>query len=114
MNYQLFHAIHIISVILLVAVAFAAFSAPISEKRKRYLSLSGIASLVALLAGFGLLGILKLGFPLWVWVKLLCWLILSAMPGLVYRLSERRQELILCSIGLVCLAVAMVSFKPGV
>jgi hypothetical protein len=32
-----------------------------------------------------MLSVLKLGFPAWIWVKLVCWLILSALAGMAYR-----------------------------
>ena len=57
----------------------------------------GIAVIVILVAGFGLLA--RLGFsafqswPLWVWVKLTIWLILALMVILIRRVPELKISL---------------------
>ena len=48
----------------------------------------GIALLVILVSGFGLLAKLGLGFPLWVWIKIVIWLLLGAAVALVRRLPQ--------------------------
>jgi len=48
----------------------------------------GVALLVILISGFGLLAKLGIGFPLWVWVKIVIWLLLGAAIALVRRLPQ--------------------------
>ncbi len=112
MSYSLFHIIHISFLFVLVGTLFAAFAAPQPENRKRCLMWSGISSLVVLVAGLGLMGIMKIGMPPWLWVKLVCWLLLSALAGIAFRKPEKVKQLLMCSLVLIVLAVFMVSVKP--
>ena len=48
----------------------------------------GIALLVILISGFGMLAKLGYGFPLWVWIKIVVWLLLGAAAALVRRLPQ--------------------------
>lgn len=49
----------------------------------------GIALLVILVAGFGSLAKLGLGFEPWVWVKIIIWLLLGAAVVLIRKMPER-------------------------
>lgn len=110
MSYSLFHIIHLLSVFLLVGACVYAIAA--AEDRKKVMMWSGIASLVVFISGFGLLGILKIGFPLWSWFKMASWLGLSVLAGLAYRMQGKKAALLYATFGLVALAVIMVSLKP--
>ena len=112
MRYQLFLVAHLVSVILSVGVTFAAFAAPRPENRRRDLMWSGIWSLVIFVSGFGLLGILRLGFPGWVIVKLVCWLVLSALAGMAFRRPEQVRTWVVVSVVVVVVAVGMVVVRP--
>jgi hypothetical protein len=90
---------------------FYAFAADPST-RKRTLAISGIASLLALIAGFGLQAKLSVGFPGWLIVKIVCWLGLSALTGIGYRRRGAAGALALVAIVLVFVAVLMVYLKP--
>jgi len=112
MPYSVYHVIHIIAVMLLVGIVFWALSDPSQEKRKAALKWSGICSIVALLAGFGLITKINMGFPLWIIVKIICWLILTGLVGVAYKNPEKKKELLVTTIALVTIAVVMVSLKP--
>lgn len=112
MGYHILHLTHVIGVIFLTAITFAAFAAPQQERRKKMLMWSGIASLVVFLAGFGLLGVMKLGFPIWAITKIVCWLILSALAGLAFRNPQKISTYVLLSIIVVTVAVFMVELRP--
>ena len=73
---------------------------------------TGILSLLMLVAGFGLLSKLALGFPGWVIVKLVCWLGLAALSGVAYRSPEKAGALSGIAIALVAVALYMVYFRP--
>jgi hypothetical protein len=113
MNLNLYHFLHVAGLLMLVGGTFYAFAAP-AETRRRVLVLTGVASLLMLASGFGLLAQMYAGhFYLWVVVKLVCWLGLSALAGLAYRRRERAGLLMGIAALLALTAVAMVYFKPG-
>ena len=106
-----YHILHVFSVLVMTGFTFYAFAADPST-RKRTLAISGIASLLALIAGFGLQAKLSIGFPGWLIVKLVCWLGLAALTGLGYRRRGAAGALALIAIVLVFVAVVMVYLKP--
>ena len=77
--------LHVLGILLLTGITFAAFADPAPSRRRRILMGAGLCSLVAMIAGFGLQGVLKTGFPTWLMVKIVCWLGLSAMAGMAFR-----------------------------
>jgi hypothetical protein len=110
MNTQVYQVMHVLSGFLLTAVTFQAFAAPSAERRKKTLMYAGILSLLMLVGGFGLAA--KLGFDItketWIHVKILCWLVLSAMAGLAFRLPSLRRVLALISVLAVATAIYVV------
>ena len=106
-----YHIIHISSLLVLFGYTFYAFAAP-AETKKRVMMITGIASLLALIGGFGLLAKLQLGFPGWIVVKLVCWLGLSAFAGMGYRKREKAGLFMLIAVVLAITAVAMVYVRP--
>lgn len=112
MNLSYFYILHVFSVIFMVAQNFFAFSAQRSERRKKNLMLSGIASLLVFLTGFGIHGMLKMDYAGWFFVKILCWLILSALAGMAYRFTSKIKLLTIINLVAVLTAVTMVYLKP--
>lgn len=112
MSISLYQFAHIFSVILLAGITFAALAAPSPENRRFMLMTSGIVAVVALVSGFGLLGLGRFGFPGWVVVKLACWLALAALVGLAFRRPEQGRTLTGIAVVAVLLAVWMVVMKP--
>lgn len=115
MDPNLYRVIHVFAVILLAGLAFAAFANPAKTSKRKVLMASGICSLLALIAGFGLVA--KLGipfpFPAWILVKLFCWLGLSAMAGIAYRQPKKIPWLAGISIVLLLLAICLVYYRGG-
>ena len=111
MSPMFYYILHVCSVLVLTAYTFYAFAAPL-ETRKRVLMISGIASLLALVGGFGLQAKLGYGFPGWIIVKLVCWLGISALAGVGYRRRGAIGTLALVAIVLLIVAVVMVYLKP--
>ena len=112
MNYQLFQFLHVTSVLLLSGVTFAAFAAPHSDNRRTYLMMSGVLSLLVFLTGFGTMGMLGLGFPGWAMVKVVCWLALSGLTGMAFRMTGQIRMLATVAVVAIAVAVAMVTYKP--
>jgi hypothetical protein len=112
MSPTIYHIIHLVSLFVLFGITFYAFAAP-AETRKKALMISGIASVLVLVSGFGLVSKLYGNkFELWMIIKLGCWFLLSAFTGFGYRRRGVIGGLMAVSIGLVALAVAMVYLKP--
>ena len=73
---------------------------------------SGLGLLLTLVGGFGLLAKLNYGWPVWVIVKLVIWLILGAMIVLINRKPQLSQILWWTTILLGLVALLMVVLKP--
>jgi hypothetical protein len=111
MNVLVYYILHVISVLVLTGYTFYAFAAG-PETRKRVMMITGIASLLALIAGFGLQAKLNYGFPGWLIVKLVCWFGLSGLAGVGYRRRGAAGTLALVAVVLAAVAVVMVYTKP--
>jgi hypothetical protein len=107
MSPTFYYILHLISLFVLAGYTFYAFAAP-AETRKRVMMLTGTASLLALVGGFGLQAKLGYGFPLWIIVKLVCWLGLSAIAGMAYRKRQHVGLLASLTVALMLIALVMV------
>src|SRR5947209_5307311 len=105
------HVLHVISLFVLLGYTFYAFGAP-PETRKRVLMITGIATVLVLVTGIGMVMELHLGFPGWVIVKLVCWLGLAALAGFGYRRREKVSLWIILAVALCSVALVMVYYKP--
>ncbi|MEE2636967.1 MAG: hypothetical protein VYE68_07010 [Acidobacteriota bacterium] len=112
MSYQIFLLIHLVSVILLAGVTFAAFAAPEPENRRPTLMVSGVLSLLVFISGFGVMGMMGLGFPGWAMAKVVCWLALSGLTGMAFRMTAHIPMLRVAAVAVIVLAVVMVTYKP--
>ena len=111
MSPTVYHILHVSSLLVLFGYTFYAFAAP-AETRKRVLMITGIASLVMLIGGFGLITKLKIGFPGWIIVKIVCWLGLSAIAGMAYKRRAQASALMIVTLALAIISVVMVYLKP--
>lgn len=112
MSPTVYSFLHVSSVLLLVAFVFHALAAPRPENRKPILAITGILSLVAVVAGFGVLAKLYTGFPGWIWIKVVAWLGISLLAGFAFRRPAAARTLGLAAIVLVLAALWAVYFKP--
>lgn len=110
--YQL---LHVLSLIVLTAQTFMAFANPLPENRKRTMIITGVATLLMFISGFGMLTLNKIPFAStpWIWVKTACWLGVSAMAGLAYRKAHLRATLSVVTMALLAVAITMVYFRPS-
>ena len=111
MSPTIYYILHVTAVLVLTGYTFYAFAAA-PETRKRVMMITGIASLLALIAGFGLQAKLSLGFPGWLIVKIICWLGLSALAGFGYRRRGAAGALAASALLFAFIAVVMVYTKP--
>jgi uncharacterized membrane protein SirB2 len=111
-EFNFLHVFHVSSVLVLIGLTFyACAGAP--DTRRRVTIWAGIASLLVLASGLRMLQA-EFNFALagWVWVKLACWLGISALGGMAYRRRERARLFGLLAVLLAILAVAMAYTKP--
>lgn len=114
MNPTIYHLIHLVSLFVLFGYTFYAFAAP-AETRKKVLMITGIASILVLVSGFGLVSKLYGNkFELWMVIKLGAWFGLSALTGFGYRKRGAVGALAVIAIALAALAVSMVYLKPTI
>ncbi len=113
MSIQVYQFLHVFSVFLLLRFTFKAFAAPRPELKRKSLMITGILSLIVLVAGFGLLS--KYGYSFtagWVILKFVAWLGVAALGGIVFRKQSLAGLFGLIVTGLVAMAVYAVYFKP--
>lgn len=105
MSIPVYQVLHVTAVILLTAITFQSCADPDEGKKRQRMILGGIASFVALVAGFGLLSKLELGFPTWMIIKLFCWLGIAGLSGAAYRTPGKADKLGFITAALVLIAV---------
>jgi len=110
-EYATLHIIHVFAVLGLVASVFYACAAD-PTTRKRTLMWGGIASLVVAATGMRLAMGIYHAMPAWVWVKVVCWLAISAFSGVAYRRREKAPLWVWLTLGLSAVALVMVYAKP--
>ena len=93
MSYETYKLLHFISIafLFLSIGALLVFSGD-KQHKKQIMILHGLAGLVLFVSGFGLIARLKMSsFPLWVYLKLGIWIILSILiPVLVSRGVDKK------------------------
>jgi len=114
MNPTFYHLLHVFALLVLTAHTFMAFANPDPANKKRTMMITGIAALLMLISGFGLISKLYGNhFYAWMIVKLVCWIGLSALAGVAYRRPHLRGKLAFTALTLMLVALVMVYFKPG-
>ncbi len=117
--YELVKSLHILSAFTLVA-ALSALAIYVrnggtkSDHSSGVLmrAAHGLGLLLTILTGFAILGIMKLGVPVWAWVKLAIWLSLGGSTALLYRKSGTATAIWLGTILLASLAAFLAIAKP--
>ncbi|MBS0633504.1 MAG: hypothetical protein JSS11_16460 [Verrucomicrobia bacterium] len=107
------HIFHVVAAIVMIAFTFFAFAGP-ADTRKRVLMITGIASLLVLLTGIRMWqGMFGFSAMAWIFIKMACWLGLSALTGLAYRKRESANTLMVIALILAIVAVTVVYVKPA-
>lgn len=121
MSYSFYSFLHIVSILVitmsLAATAMHIFNGGTKDNLKGRKGLSithGVALLVAFVAGFGLMA--RAGYQFstspWLFIKILCWLLLSVYPLFLYK-KWIPQKMALYGLFLILtVAVYTVVFKP--
>jgi len=111
MDYTTYKIIHLIGVAAL-AMGVGGMMAG-GEKRKLFSIVQGIALLVMLVSGFGILAKLKLGFPHFAIAKTVLWVVIGGMPVLLRKLKVPTIVGIAVSLTLVGLMAWLGVIKPA-
>src|SRR3954462_10187281 len=111
MSPSIYYILHVTSIMVLTGYTFYAFAAP-EGTRKRVMMITGIASILALIGGFGLKAKLGYGWPGWLIVKIVCGLALSGLAGMGYRKRSAAGVLAAIVLLLAFIAIVMVYTKP--
>lgn len=112
MDPRIYYLIHVLSIILLTGSVFYIAANPQKHKKKKYMSINGILSVLALVGGFGLMAKLY-GNDFsqgWVIVKIVAWLLITALAGMAFK-KPKAFTILALSIT-VAIAVFMVYFRP--
>ena len=107
-TYKIIHLIGISALALGVGGMMAGGS-----NRKPFAILQGVALLVMLVSGFGLLAKLHLGFPHFAIVKVLLWIVIGALPVIFRRLKLPVIAAMLISLTLVGVMAWLGVMKPA-
>lgn len=118
MSALLFKVLHLLGVFLLFAalggLVLRAYAGQTARDRAAKLAAitHGLALVILLVTGFGMLGMLKLGVPGWAWVKLGVWLAMGALVAVIRRSPSSAGWLwwLLPALGLVAAWLAL--YKP--
>jgi len=112
MNPAYYYVLHVFSLVVLTAQTYMALANPDPANRKQTLIITGVAALLMLVSGFGLVARVYGGhLHPWMFVKLACWLGFSAIAGLAYRRQQLRG--VLSVVGLGCLLAALWTVYVG-
>lgn len=109
---NLLHVLHVASVVVLIAFTFFAFAAA-PETKKRVMIITGVATLLIALTGIRMWQTMYAWHGGWVWVKIVCWLGLSALAGIGYRKRDKAGLFMTIVLLLAVIALVMVYWKPA-
>lgn len=120
MSASFYQIVHILGVLLVFfALGGATFHA-LSGSRDKVAAhklagiTHGVALVLVLISGFGLLAKLNYGFDLWVWLKLTIWLVIGGAVALVRRMPQYAKLFWFALPLLGVVAYYLANFKPGV
>ena len=113
MKLQIYQIMHVLSMVLLVAYTFGALASPVPKNKRQTMIATGILTFTMLVGGFGLLAVMKYGWPLWVFVKLACWVGLAAIPALAFKKPGLAPIFRLLATVLIIIAIVAVYTKFG-
>jgi hypothetical protein len=111
MDYTTYKIIHLVGVAA-IAIGLGGMMAG-GGNRKMFAILQGIALLVMLVSGFGLLARLHLGFPHFAQAKMVLWVVIGMLPMIFRRLRVPIAAGIVISLALIGIMAWLGVVKPA-
>src|SRR5262245_4752031 len=117
-SYDFYRVAHFLGIFLILAstsgqLLAAMLGQPKQHPAKKFLAIShGIGLLIALVAGFGLLAKLQVGFTGWVNGKIAIWILFGFWGAIAMRRRELARLLWLAMILLGVIAAYLARYKP--
>lgn len=111
MDYTTYKIIHLVGIAAL-AIGLGGMIAG-GNHRKIFAILEGLALLVMLVSGFGLLAKLHLGFPHFAMAKTVLWVVIGAMPMVLRRVNAPIEAGIVISLTLIGIMAWLGVVKPA-
>ena len=114
MSYEFYKVLHLIGLVTLFASLGALTVIP-ADRRKPFMGLHGTATVIMLVAGFGLIAKLGLvqNMGAWLYGKMVIWLVLGAMPVGLRKKPEMAFSILLMSLVLGAISAMLAIYKPG-
>ena len=117
MTFRLFKIIHLVGIFMvLVSLGGLIVLGVVEDSRWRKLAgiTNGIGLVMVFIGGFGLLGLLQLGWPWpgWILFKILIWLLFAVMMVLARRVPQSGKYLWWGSVLLAGVAASLANLKP--
>ncbi len=109
---NLLHVLHVAAAVVLIAFTFYGFAAA-PETKKRVMIITGVATLLVALTGVRMWQGMFGWHGAWAWVKIVCWLALSALAGVGYRKRDNAGVFMTIILLIATVALVMVYWKPG-
>ena len=113
MKLQIYSALHVGAMVMMVAILWNALANPDPGRKGKTMMWIHPLAIVMLVGGFGALAVLKVGFPWWVIVKVVCWVGLLVIASLAYRMPQQVGKLRIAAIILILGAIGTVYLKPS-
>lgn len=118
MSYEFYKILHLTGLVALFASLGALAVLP-ADRRRPFMAIHGGAALLMLVAGFGLLARLGIMHNLkeagiWVYAKIIIWLLLGAMPVVLKRKPDLATSMLGVAVLLGAAAAFFAIMKPGV
>ncbi len=111
MSYESYKILHFAAIFLFLAGASGLLLARPSGKLWKMVT--GIAGVVILVAGFGLLATTGHGFPLWIQMKLVVWLVVMGLGHVVAkRFPAQAVPALWITLALAIFAASLAVLKP--
>lgn len=114
MSYEFYKILHIVGALLVfMALGSQFFAASGNNVTRKMAGIQhGIGLLIMFVAGFGLIAKLQVGFPGWVLVKIVLWLVLGGMLTLSRKMADKAMLWWYGTVAIGIVAALLASYKP--
>ncbi|MEE8522688.1 MAG: hypothetical protein V3T72_02055 [Thermoanaerobaculia bacterium] len=113
LTYKVLHILGIsLALVALGGAAQRALDGDSGGSRKLAGITHGVGLLIILVSGFGLLAKLGIGFPPWVWLKLVIWLVIAALLVLIRKMPQHATLFWFALPVLTGIAAYLALYKP--